>query len=84
MKVLQRAERRRRGSTELTPREAEVLNKFLENGCSNQDLADALGVTYSTAKTHLVNIRCKLGYGSREELAVCVLRLRYAKAFEAI
>lgn len=51
----------------LTAREAEVL-KLLAKGRSLQSIADALGVAYSTVKTHTDRIYSKTNVHSRQEL----------------
>ena len=50
----------------LSERELEVL-RLLVDGCSNQEIADALVITLGTAKWHVHNIYQKLGVGSRAE-----------------
>jgi two-component system nitrate/nitrite response regulator NarL len=56
----------------LSPREREVL-ELLVNGCDTRCVADSLGVTYSTARTHIQNVLTKLGCHSRlESVALAV------------
>jgi LuxR family maltose regulon positive regulatory protein len=50
----------------LTAREVEVL-KFIEAGCSNQDIADQLFISLPTVKRHISNIYTKLGVESRTQ-----------------
>jgi DNA-binding CsgD family transcriptional regulator len=52
----------------LTPRQWEVLN-FVRRGFSDQEIADALGLTLAGAKYHVSEILTKLGVSSREEAA---------------
>jgi DNA-binding CsgD family transcriptional regulator len=52
----------------LTPREWEVLS-LLRNGLSNQQIADALVISESTARYHVSEIISKLGVSSRHEAA---------------
>lgn len=51
----------------LTKREIEVLD-LLNVGMSRQEIADALGVSHNTIKTHLNNIYSKLGVKNRSEV----------------
>ncbi|MEX2159583.1 MAG: response regulator transcription factor [Dehalococcoidia bacterium] len=53
----------------LTPREWEVL-ALLREGLSNPEIAERLGVSRDTVKTHVSDILGKLGLASREEAAV--------------
>lgn len=48
----------------LTPREAEVLQCFVD-GLSYRDAADRMGVTAATVKSHARNLHRKLGTGNR-------------------
>lgn len=50
----------------LTVREREVL-AHLVRGASTADLAEAMAVTYSTARTHIQNVLTKLGVHSKLE-----------------
>lgn len=52
----------------LTPREWEVL-ALLRHGCSNEELAQRLGISLAGAKYHVSEILSKLGVSSREEAA---------------
>ena len=71
--------RRRKGSehrrllAQLTPREREVLAK-LARGATSQAIADALGISRETARTHAHNLLRKLGMHSRLEAASFVLQ----------
>jgi DNA-binding CsgD family transcriptional regulator len=56
--------RRRYG---LSQRELEVIVQ-LSRGLSNKEIADKLGVSYTTARTHIYNIFKKTGAASRVEL----------------
>jgi DNA-binding NarL/FixJ family response regulator len=55
------------GGQLLTRREAEVL-PLLQQGATNPQIADALGVGVETVRTHARNIYRKLGVSSRAEL----------------
>lgn len=48
----------------LTTRELEVL-QLIASGMSNKEIANSLGVTVSTTKTHIINIYGKLGVNRR-------------------
>ena len=50
----------------LTPREREVLERLVA-GQSTADVASAMGVRYSTARTHIQNTLTKLGVHSKLE-----------------
>jgi DNA-binding NarL/FixJ family response regulator len=53
----------------LTPREREVLGG-VARGLSNRAIADELGITERTARTHVSNILAKLGLASRTQAAL--------------
>ncbi len=56
----------------LTAREREVLGHLVQ-GASTVELAEAMTVTYSTARTHIQNVLTKLGVHSKlEAIAVAV------------
>jgi NarL family two-component system response regulator LiaR len=58
----------------LTPREAEVL-ALLARGLDNRAIADELGISVKTVKTHLTRIYGKLGAGGRTEALLAAARL---------
>jgi DNA-binding NarL/FixJ family response regulator len=51
-------------SADLTKRETEVFS-FLNMGMSRHEIAESLGVSLNTVKTHLNNIYAKLGVNNR-------------------
>ncbi len=53
----------------LTPRELEVLGLVVD-GCSNQQIANRLGITPRTVATHVEHILAKLGASSRTSAGV--------------
>ena len=57
----------------LTEREEEVL-RHLAVGATNKGIAQALGVTEATVKTHVSNVLSKLGLKSRTQAALHALR----------
>jgi two-component system, NarL family, nitrate/nitrite response regulator NarL len=61
----------RPGIADLTPREREVLHRLVM-GEGTATLARRLGVTYSTARTHIQNVLSKLGVHSRLEAVAAV------------
>ena len=58
---------------ELSPREMEIL-PLLIKGLSNQDIATALSISHSTAKTHVARILEKLNTATRAEACAEGLR----------
>lgn len=56
---------------DLTSREREVLDGILD-GWSNRQLADRLGISLTTVKTHVSNVLAKLGAESRSHAAALV------------
>jgi NarL family two-component system response regulator LiaR len=56
-------------SKELTPRELEVLQLIAE-GMNNTELAEALFISETTAKTHVHNILGKLNLADRTQAAI--------------
>ena len=57
----------------LTPRERDVL-AGIANGLSNRAIADDLGITERTARTHVSNILAKLGLSSRTQAALLAVQ----------
>ena len=55
--------------SDLTDREMDVL-RDLVCGYSNQQIADDLGVSINTVRTHITNLLNKTGFSSRLELAL--------------
>jgi DNA-binding NarL/FixJ family response regulator len=63
------ADPRADGAARLTAREREVLSG-VARGLSNRAIADELGITERTARTHVSNILAKLGLASRTQAAL--------------
>jgi DNA-binding NarL/FixJ family response regulator len=61
------------GPESLSHREIEVLSQVSE-GRSNRDVAESLGLSSLTVKSHLARIARKLGTGDRAEMVVMALR----------
>lgn len=57
------------GTHQLTRRELQII-KFLEDRLSNKEIAERLGISETTAKTHVRHILSKLHLQSRHELAL--------------
>jgi DNA-binding NarL/FixJ family response regulator len=57
----------------LTPRERDVLGG-IARGLSNRAIADELGITERTARTHVSNILAKLGLSSRTQAALLAVQ----------
>ncbi len=66
-----------RNSSQLTPREQEVLQLLVE-GRSNPEIAAALFVSPRTAETHVTHILSKLGVTTRAEAAAHAVRVGLA------
>jgi len=60
------------GVWRFSPRERQIVT-FLASGCSNQEIANRLGLRLQTVKNHLSRIYRKLGVPNRVQLAVLVL-----------
>lgn len=56
-------------STDLTPREIQVL-RLLTTGVGNDEIADNLGISLNTVKTHIQHLLDKTGFASRTQLAI--------------
>ena len=57
----------------LSRRELEVV-RLLANGLTTAEIAEALSVSYFTARNHIVNIQRKLGTRNRLEILLCASR----------
>ena len=62
------------GEVSLTPREVEVL-RLVALGWGNEFIAEELRVTVFTVRTHIANLRRKLGANDRFEAVMTALRL---------
>ena len=56
-------------STDLTPREVQVL-RLLTTGVGNDEIAESLGISLNTVKTHIQHLLDKTGFASRTQLAI--------------
>jgi NarL family two-component system response regulator LiaR len=65
---------------QLTEREIEIL-RYVAGGASNQDIADALGISVRTVGTHVSHMMSKLGLDNRTQLALFALREGLASLF---
>jgi DNA-binding NarL/FixJ family response regulator len=63
----------RMGAEELTPREMDVLEQIVA-GKSNKEIADELGVSEATVKTHINSLLGKLGVTDRTQAATAAIR----------
>jgi two-component system NarL family response regulator len=61
------------GGSDLTGRELEVLEQIVF-GHSNREIADALGISEATVKSHVNNILSKLGVADRTQAATTAIR----------
>lgn len=68
-------ERWRKELEQLTPREREVMS-LLPRGCSNQRIAEQLGIKEGTVKTHIEHILAKLRLEDRAHAAARAVELR--------
>jgi two-component system, NarL family, response regulator LiaR len=57
----------------VTAREAELL-RLVAKGLSNREVAEQLGITEATVRTHLTRLFGKLGAANRVEATLCALR----------
>jgi DNA-binding NarL/FixJ family response regulator len=57
----------------LTPREVEILG-FLAQGYVSKEIAERLGISYETVRTHLVRVYQKLHVRSRTEAVIKYFR----------
>jgi DNA-binding NarL/FixJ family response regulator len=57
----------------LTTREREIL-ALVAQGQSNRDVADTLGISERTARTHVSNVLTKLHLASRTQAALLAIR----------
>jgi NarL family two-component system response regulator LiaR len=58
---------------DLTPRERDVL-RGVALGHANQAIAEALGISHETVKTHVAHILAKLGVENRGQAAILALK----------
>lgn len=72
--VAHKLERSQTARVDLTPREREVLQQ-LAQGLSNRDIAQALGISDETVKTHVANVLGKLHVENRGQAIVQALRM---------
>jgi two-component system NarL family response regulator len=63
----------RMGVEELTPREMDVLEEIVA-GKSNKEIAEELGVSEATVKTHINSLLGKLGVTDRTQAATAAIR----------
>ena len=63
-------------STELTPKEIEVL-RLICDGLEYEEIADKLNITERTVKYHVSNILSKTGYANRTRLAIAVTNKKF-------
>ncbi|KIL40816.1 LuxR family transcriptional regulator [Gordoniibacillus kamchatkensis] len=61
----------------LTEREKEVLG-LIAQGCSNKEIAAALGITEKTVKTHVSSVLAKLGLADRTQAALYAVKHGFA------
>jgi DNA-binding NarL/FixJ family response regulator len=64
------------GASPLTPREAEVL-ALISEGTGNAEIADALGLSLATVKTHIAELLRKLSAADRAHATAIALRNGY-------
>lgn len=69
------SERAQQDLKRLTPREREILS-FLPKGMSNRRIADLLGISAGTVKTHIEHILSKLQLDDRAHAAAKAVELR--------
>jgi DNA-binding NarL/FixJ family response regulator len=57
-----------------TRRELAVLHELMKEGAENQVIADRMGISLDTVKSHLRNLMGKAAIGNRTELVLRLLR----------
>ena len=60
-------------SIPLTRRERQVL-ELVRHGYTNREIAEVLGIAPETVKTHIANLRAKLGLATKTELRYWLLQ----------
>lgn len=58
----------------LTPRESQVLVELALNGGTDAELAERLGMSTGTVRSHLGHLRAKLGVHSSKDLVAAFWR----------
>lgn len=66
----------RTGQDQFTPREREVL-RYLVQGRSNREIAEAIPISINTVKFHVKNIFGKLGVTTRKDAVTASIRRRF-------
>jgi DNA-binding NarL/FixJ family response regulator len=64
---------------DLTPREQQLVDLWVE-GLGDREVADRLGVSYETVRSHGKTLRKKLGANTRSQLVLKVLSLGLSRA----
>ncbi len=62
-----------------SPRERQIV-RFIVEGCSNQEIANRMGLRLQTVKNHLSRIYRKVGVPNRVQLAVFAVGYGLAEA----
>lgn len=65
--IVGKKENLKRPEDDLTAKEKSVLD-LIKAGKTNKEIAEELGISLSTVKTHINNIYKKLGVSSREDI----------------
>lgn len=63
-------------SAELTPKEIEIL-RMVCDALENAEIAERLGCSVNTVKTHIAHILRKTGYANKTRLAIAVTNKRF-------
>lgn len=63
-------------STDLTPKEIEIL-RMVCNALENTEIAQRLGCSVNTVKTHIAHILRKTGYANKTRLAIAVTNKQF-------
>lgn len=69
---------RRQMMDDMTPREREVLGLVIQ-GCSNEVIAQSLGMAETSVKVHMKHILSKFGVSNRTELVIKAFKQGFAK-----
>lgn len=62
----------------ITPRQLDILRELLADGAEGREIAERLGVSYETVRSHMRHIYSAAGLDRREQLIVAYFRKQIA------